>query len=437
MKKLLAATSVAALLPFAAAAATAQELQVQIQALLQQVQALQQQQGATTAATAAPPAASGGQCPLISRTLRRGASGSDVTRLQQFLARDPSVYPEGQVTGFFGALTETAVKKFQCKNQIVCDGSPDSTGYGVVGPRTAAILALQCPAGSGGGGGGGGANVGGFISVNPVQGTAPLNVSVQVTVNTTRSCTGGSYILSYGDSSAPVTINVPIGNCAEMRQTLAHTYATGGSYIVTLRAGGHQTSATVNVLGSVDAGDAMSATPRSGEAPLNVSFAGKANASGSCSPEAYTLQFGDGTSANIPVSNCSVSTFAVTHGYTSEGTFIARLKRGSSEVTSTTIRVQTGPGAQGGGEFSVSAGYGGDAFSVLATFQIASACTAYDIDWGDGTARTTQSAGSCSAGQTTKEVSHTYSGNGTYTITLKRGSGSSQSTDTAGVSIVY
>jgi len=430
------------LVPVATHAQTVEQLRAQIDQLMQRVAALQQSVGTPSV----PGAATGGQCPLISRTLKLGMSGEDVTRLQQFLASDVAIYPEGTVSGYYGALTQAAVKRFQCKFNIVCSGTPDSTGYGIVGPRTAAILALQC-AGGGTATPSGPTNPGGFIQVSPTSGAAPLAVSILATVNTTRSCAGGTYEVLLGDGSPTRLINVPSGGCGELRQTLTHIYTTAGTYQVTLRAGAHSSTATVTVGGSGSTGgggtntgsDTFKATPASGAASLNVSFTGVANASGSCTPATYRVQFGDNTNdANIPVSNCSVSTYAITHGYNSAGSYRARLFRGSSEVGAYTIEV-TGAGgnAPGGGTFTVMPGHGGDAFAVLATFQLASACTAYDVDWGDNTTHATQASGTCAAGQVSREVSHTYSGSGTYTITLKRGSGSGQTTDTVGVSVVY
>ena len=62
------------------------------------------------------------------RQLRRGMSGEDITTLQEVLASDPEVYPEGIITGFFGSLTEKALKKFQKKHGIEQAGE--------VGPQT-------------------------------------------------------------------------------------------------------------------------------------------------------------------------------------------------------------------------------------------------------------------------------------------------------------
>lgn len=115
--------------------------------------------------------------------------------------------------------------------------------------------------------------------------------------------------------------------------------------------------------------------------------------------------------------------------------------RGSTEIGAVSIAATgssapTGP-TQGGGAFTADLGHGGDVFSVLASFALSSTCTAYDLDWGDGSPHSTQSTGNCSAGQITKEVTHTYAGNGNYTITLKRGSGSGQTTDTIAVTVAY
>jgi hypothetical protein len=75
--------------------------------------------------------------PLFTKTLYLGVSGSDVKRLQEFLAEDPAIYPEGNVTGYFGALTLKAVQRFQKKYRIATSGDP---GYGRVGPLTRAKL---------------------------------------------------------------------------------------------------------------------------------------------------------------------------------------------------------------------------------------------------------------------------------------------------------
>jgi len=75
---------------------------------------------------------------VFSRSLYRGVSGEDVRKLQSYLASDPALYPEGLVTGYFGALTEAAVGRFQIGAGVLSSKSDD--GYGIFGPRTRAKL---------------------------------------------------------------------------------------------------------------------------------------------------------------------------------------------------------------------------------------------------------------------------------------------------------
>ena len=49
------------------------------------------------------------------------------------------------MTGYFGPRTQAAVQQFQCAENIICAGTPETTGWGVVGPRTrAAIKNVSC-----------------------------------------------------------------------------------------------------------------------------------------------------------------------------------------------------------------------------------------------------------------------------------------------------
>ena len=64
----------------------------------------------------------------LTKRLWRGMRGKDVSLLQEFLATDLDVYPEGLVTGYFGPLTQRAVKRFQKKMGV--------EEVGLVGPKT-------------------------------------------------------------------------------------------------------------------------------------------------------------------------------------------------------------------------------------------------------------------------------------------------------------
>lgn len=89
-----------------------------------------------------------GFCPSLGRTLSRGSSsngiGGDVSQLQMFLARDRSIYPEGEVTGYFGRATEQAVQRFQARYGVASYGTSATTGYGMVGARTQQMIAQVC-----------------------------------------------------------------------------------------------------------------------------------------------------------------------------------------------------------------------------------------------------------------------------------------------------
>lgn len=186
-------------------------------------------------------------CPAFGKTLKLGSSGADVTRLQQFLAQDKIVYPEGTITGTYGPLTEKAVQRFQAKNGLASSGTPTTTGYGAVGPRTAAVMSAGC-SGAGAPSTPGTPNaVGGVIAIAPYAGGSSRSISVQVTANTTNSCSAATYILDYGDNAGKSPIAVPAGTCRAVTNTVNHTYQLAGTYQVTLSVGAHHVSVAVAV----------------------------------------------------------------------------------------------------------------------------------------------------------------------------------------------
>lgn len=238
MKYLIRAAAVSIIcLPAFASAQLNSDITAQAQALLQQITALQAQLGGASA-----PSTSSGSC-YTGGPAKPGSSGANVTALQQFLAADASVYPEGKVTGYYGALTQAAVGRWQAKNGIVSSGSPSTTGFGSVGPRTAAAMAASC----GGGSSSSDPVVGGFIKVSPVTGEPPLKVNVEATINSVKSCLAAVYTLNWGDGSVPLSISVPANKCDVLAQTYTHTYTVGGDYTVALSSGEHKTTAVVTV----------------------------------------------------------------------------------------------------------------------------------------------------------------------------------------------
>ena len=77
--------------------------------------------------------------------LKTGSQGREVEELQKCLAKDPDVYPEGEITGFFGNSTKKAVIKFQEKyaKEILEPGGLKE-GTGMVGNATRTKLNELC-----------------------------------------------------------------------------------------------------------------------------------------------------------------------------------------------------------------------------------------------------------------------------------------------------
>jgi peptidoglycan hydrolase-like protein with peptidoglycan-binding domain len=74
---------------------------------------------------------------LFRRSLGKGSTGEEVRKLQEILSKDKNIYPEGLITGYYGNLTEKAVRKYQIQYNIALENDP---GYGYVGPKTRAML---------------------------------------------------------------------------------------------------------------------------------------------------------------------------------------------------------------------------------------------------------------------------------------------------------
>lgn len=142
----------------------------------------------------------------IERTLRVGVRGADVTALQTFLAADPTLYPQGLVTGYFGFLTKSAVSNFQSRNGLTADG--------IIGPMTRPFLNVQM--------------AGGMASSTeaPVISSVAINVNqnnATVNWNTNENAKGVVYY-----SATPLTTyehenSVDVSGATAMTDTSFHT----------------------------------------------------------------------------------------------------------------------------------------------------------------------------------------------------------------------
>lgn len=126
--------------PGFSSAATVAELQAQLQVLMAQLSALQSRQ---TTPVAPQSGATLSSCPNLTRNLSRGSRGDDVAQLQRFLTSQ-NLLTSDNVTGFFGTMTESALKQWQKRNDIVSSGTAATTGYGAVGPRTRVAITNAC-----------------------------------------------------------------------------------------------------------------------------------------------------------------------------------------------------------------------------------------------------------------------------------------------------
>ena len=96
-----------------------EELQKQIQKLLEAIRSLQSQ-------VPTPPPSN--TCPFVS-VMYLGYSETptnEVRELQKLLKQYPNIYPEGMVTGYFGKLTDAALRRFQQQYGLPTTGQTDT-----------------------------------------------------------------------------------------------------------------------------------------------------------------------------------------------------------------------------------------------------------------------------------------------------------------------
>jgi hypothetical protein len=212
-----------------ASADTISDLKAQLQAVLDRIDLLKAELLAIESggSNASP------SCLNINTNLRLGMQSQQVQDLQVFLSKDPSIYPEGITSGYFGRLTEKAVQRWQAKYGVINYGTAATTGYGAVGPKTRSAMMASCtsdPVAPGAD------NVIDFAFTTP-SGQAPYD-SVAKLIVLESQCM--SYKIDWGDGTEPTTYSAPsTTNCGTglTTRTLLHTYTEMGNYTATLYAG--------------------------------------------------------------------------------------------------------------------------------------------------------------------------------------------------------
>jgi hypothetical protein len=79
----------------------------------------------------------------FSGVLKKGEKSEEIKDLQSILKEDPTIYPEGLVTGYFGRLTEKAIKRLQQKYGIPETGVVDENTKKILYPPKVALKIIS------------------------------------------------------------------------------------------------------------------------------------------------------------------------------------------------------------------------------------------------------------------------------------------------------
>ena len=151
------------------------------------------------------------------------------------------------------------------------------------------------------------------LSVSPASGTAPLQVTADASGSTAGSSPISSYSFNFGDGTTVGPQSGPTAN---------HTYQSAGSYTVTVTATDSNNltsqatkSVTVSAQQATGPTAALSVSPASGTAPLQVTADASGSTAGSSPISSYSFNFGDGTTVG-PQSGPTAN-----HTYQSAGSY--------------------------------------------------------------------------------------------------------------------
>jgi len=263
--------------------------------------------------------------PVFEVTLSAGMSGENVVALQEFLAAQPEIYPEGLVTGYFGSLTEKAVQRFQEKNGVVSGGETATTGYGVFGPKTrekaaAVVVSQSAPSGSVSG-----AGLSGEIN----------NVSVVGTQDSTSGLSGSSSAVVAGSSALAVTENVISTTSTPLSGSVATNSAAAGTSTISQSVGSSLTTGGTSSAPTSSTASAQSTPSSSSTSSSPVISSTTSSASASQSTTSATVS----SETTVATSTTSTSSTSSTSSTASEPTVTTSTSSTASTSSPTLPRV--------------------------------------------------------------------------------------------------
>lgn len=289
-------------------------------------------------------------CPQLTRGLSRGMrEEAQVRALQSFLARHYTYAESDLVTGYFGPVTESLVKRFQTEHGV--------PALGLVGPLTRSVIEKVCAT----------LPVGPTLSISSPHGTAVFAAGDDIVVNWNVASTAptlGMFVqlvtadtkevvksefVNYASGTATLTTDefcngnfsdAIFGNCENLDELLVDGKRPMKMYAAlftpkdtcfgfcaptttTTTIVAKAMSSTFHMVGTV--GDEFTVTRATGTAPLVTEFLiGKEGE--------FTLDFGDGQTKRVVVPGircittpCTTPVKSVPHTYRRTGTYTATL----------------------------------------------------------------------------------------------------------------
>lgn len=308
------------------------------------------------------------KCPSLTRTLSEGMQGSDVAELQLFLSRDNYGKFLGGVSGYFDSATTLSVQRYQAGYGIVSSGTPEATGFGIVGPGTRASIAAICARGTyvtsvppitvpttGPNGVPSspppppppspppqviGFSTGQLSLVPSLTGQSGGSNSVGISVNMlpNMGCTAAGYTLSFGDGQEQNMTSA--ASCGNQIKIITHVYPAVGQYTATLKSGSFSTSLVISVQ---EANNSISLTAsRDTSVSLGGIITATYNPGVTCAPGSYTVYFGDNVSQNISFSACTTQSQTLKHTFPQAGTYLISASDALGRTVTASMTAQAG-----------------------------------------------------------------------------------------------